>query len=128
MKTLPTLEATCRPCGGTFNHPSLGDFPYGEAVLCSVDGKSYATADAFCAAARHVRSTLATDDGRAFWTALATLADPIDGQALTATIRCPHCGSDDLASWGGRMTGTREVPEARFDSDLPTPAADRARR
>ncbi len=116
LKTLPTFEAVCRLCGRTFSHPSLGDFAYGEAVLCSASGKHYATVDAFTAVAQRVGSTLASSGHGALWEALAALADRIDGEALTASIRCPHCSSDDLVSWGGPRTGTRDVPEAGFEA------------
>jgi hypothetical protein len=115
MKTLPTFEATCRLCGRTFSHPSAGDFSYGEAVLCNANGSAYATVDGSSALAQHVRSALGPSGPGALWKALAEIADKIDGEALTASIRCPHCASDDLLSWGGRMTGTREVPEASFE-------------
>lgn len=116
MKTLPTLEAKCRRCGGTFSHPSLGDFSYGEALLCSESGRYYVTLDGFSAVAQRVRATLTSPEPGELWKALAALADPVEGEALSATIRCPTCSSDDLASWGGRVTGTREVAEASFDT------------
>ena len=116
MKSLTTFEATCRPCGRHFSHPSLGDFAYGETVLCSTSGKHCATVNAFTAVAQRVESTLAPSGHGELWKALAALADQIDGEALTASIRCPHCGSDDLVSWGGPSTGTRDVPEAGFEA------------
>lgn len=114
MKTLPTFEATCARCGATFSHPSLGDFSYGEALLCSANGKSYATVDGSTALARQVGAASTPSKPGELWRTLAALADKIDGQPMTASIRCPHCASETLASWGGRTTGTRDVPEASF--------------
>jgi hypothetical protein len=128
MKTLPTFEAQCRHCSRTFSHPSLGDFSYGQAVLCSANGRSYATVDGSTALARHVASTLTSTGHGELWKALAELADQIDGEALTASIRCPHCSSDELVSWGGRRTGTRDVPEAGFEGYALRSAANQQRR
>jgi len=122
MRTLPTLEATCGRCASTFSHPSLGDFAYGEFVLCSADGRSYAVVDGTTPLARRVGATLTGAGNGALWTALAEVADPIEGQALTASIRCPACSSADLESWGGRVTGTREVPAATFEAFARRPA------
>ncbi len=116
MKTLPTFEAHCRACGRAFSHPGFGDFAYGHSVLCSTSGRHHATVDATSVAARQVALTLDPSDKRTLWQALAEAADPIDGESLTASIHCPHCASSDLSSWGGRVTGHRDVPEATFEA------------
>ncbi len=114
MREIALLEGKCADCEHVFGHPSLGDFAYGEVVLSTVDGKHYATADAFGKFAQRVDALVKSDASRSLWPLLASLADPIGGQPLTHSICCPHCASDKLEYWGGRQVGTLAVPEASF--------------
>jgi hypothetical protein len=114
MKEISLAEAKCASCRQVFSHPTLGDFSYGEAVLCSLDGKNYAFVNALADFPQRVSSLIKSDKELTFWPTLASLAEPIRGQSLTASIRCSHCGSDKLEYWGGQVTGTASIPEASF--------------
>lgn len=111
MKEIATVAATCADCSRMFSHPSFGDFSYGEAILSTPDGRHFATVDAFDVFPRRVADL--TGQGP-FWMVLASLADPIAGQRLTAFIHCLHCGSRRLACWSGHKTGAMLVPAATF--------------
>jgi len=114
MRQVSVLEAKCASCGCLFSHPSLGDFAYGEALLCTADGKHYATVDISSDFVQRLNHLVKQSGASQLWPALASLADPVAGQSLTQSIRCPHCASDSLEYWGGQMTGTAMVPEATF--------------
>lgn len=114
MRDLPLLEAKCNDCGQLFGHPSLGDFAYGEALLCTVDGKHYATVDAFSEFPTRVHALVKSAGATSLWHALAALADPVAGQQLAPGVRCPHCTSSNLEYWGGRQVGIACVPQASF--------------
>jgi Zn finger protein HypA/HybF involved in hydrogenase expression len=114
MREISLLEAKCASCGQLFSHPSLGDFSYGEVVLCTVDGKHFATAEAFGEFAQRVSALVKSSSSASFWPVLASLADPISGQSLTHVVHCPHCGSKNLEYWDGRRTGSVAVPAATF--------------
>ena len=114
MREISLLEAKCASCGRIFSHPSLGDFSYREVVLCTVDGKHYATADAFGDFAKRVKALVNSSPVGSFWPVLASLADPLASQALTHSIHCPHCTSNSLEYWGGQKTGTASIPAATF--------------
>ena len=113
MAEISALEAKCATCGHHFSHPSLGDFAYGAAVLSTIDGTHFATADAFSSFAQRVAAL----GGKAnLWPVLAELADPVGGRGFTSSIVCPHCRSPALEYWGGNKTGTIDVPEASFSA------------
>jgi hypothetical protein len=114
MREIPLLEAKCASCGRLFSHPSLGDFSYGEAVLCSVDGKHHATIDAFGDFAQRVKALLNSSVAGSLWPLLASLADPVAGQPWAHTIHCPHCTSNSLEYWSGQKIGISSVPAATF--------------
>ena len=116
MRQVSVLEAKCASCGCLFGHPSLGDLAYGEAVLCTADGKHYATVDAWSGFSQGVMHLVKQSGASLLWPVLASLADPIAGQPLTYSIRCPDCASDSLQYWGGQKAGTAQVPEATFIS------------
>jgi hypothetical protein len=116
MKEIALLEAKCADCGLIFSHPSLGDFSYGEAVLCTADGQNYATVDGFCDFAQRLKSVAVSGPPGGFWSLIASFADPIAGQSLTASTHCPKCASRSLEYWGGQRTGTASVPPATFAS------------
>ena len=114
MREIPLLEAKCASCGQLFSHPSLGDFSYGEVVLCTTDGHHYATADAFGEFARRLTKLIDPSSSTTFWSILASLADPISGQILVHSIHCPSCKSSKLEYWDGHKTGVIDVPAATF--------------
>ncbi|MBD8872233.1 hypothetical protein [Rhodanobacter sp. DHB23] len=114
MKDIALLEAKCADCGRLFGHPSLGDFAYGEVVLCTADGKHYATVDAFNEFAVQVRAVVKSGSTSSIWPALAALADPVAGQQFTTSVHCPHCASNNLEYWGGQKVGVTCVPEVSF--------------
>ena len=114
MTNIALLEAKCADCGHLFGHPSLGDFAYGEAILCTADGKHYATVDAFNEFSVRVHALVKSAGNSSLWPALAALADPVAGQQLTTSTHCPKCASNNLESWGGQILGVASVPEARF--------------
>ena len=113
MKEITTVAAKCANCEQSFSHPSFGDFSYGEDVLSTVDGKHFATVNAFDEFPQRVAALAGQSP---IWPVLASLADPIAAQRLTASIRCPHCGSAHLEYWGGHKTGVAVVPAATFVS------------
>ena len=116
MKNISLLAAKCASCGRSFSHPSLGEFAYGEAILCTVDGKCYATASASAGFSQRVGTLIKSAGVNSLWPVLAALADPISGQLLTDAIRCPYCASGNLEYWGGKKTGHIGIPEASFTS------------
>lgn len=75
MTNIALLEAKCAECGHVFGHPSLGDFAYGAFVLCTNDGKHYATVDAFNEFAVRVHALIKSAGTSSLWSALAALAD-----------------------------------------------------
>lgn len=111
MKEIATFAAECANCGKHFSHPLLGDFSYGEAILCTADGKHFATVSAFEPFAQRVAPLV---NSGTIWPVLASLADPIAGQPLKSSVRCPQCGSGKLKSWGSNKTGSTQVPAASF--------------
>ena len=116
MSEIPTFAALCADCRESFGHPLLSDFSYGENIFYTVDGKHCASTDAFGPFAQRVHALFKSNNCKSgtFWEVLASLADPIAGQPLTPSIRCPHCGSTNLASWGGGKVGSVQVPTASF--------------
>ena len=114
MREIALLEAKCAECGNIFSHPSLGDFIYGEVVLCTADGKNYATADGFSDFAQRLKTVATSRSPGGFWPLIASFADPIVGQRLTASIHCPQCASNNLEYWDGQKTGTASIPAATF--------------
>lgn len=112
-RDITTFRANCRNCKQTFAHPSLGDFGYGEAILCSVDGKHYATVSAFSEFPQRVRDFMRSTSSN-FWAVLASLADSIDGKGYSPNIHCPFCSSNDIEFWEGERIGVTSVPEALF--------------
>jgi hypothetical protein len=50
-----------------------------------------------------------------FWDALALLADPGRNGRWVTGIRCPHCRSARIASWGEARCGETDVPDAAFN-------------
>ena len=116
MTNILLLEAKCARCHRTFGYPTLSDFAYGEMVLCTLDGKHQALVNAFGEFAQQVSALLESGNNGQFWEVLASLADPLAGQSLTPTKRCPHCGSSDLQSWGGSEVGIANIPSASFES------------
>jgi DNA-directed RNA polymerase subunit RPC12/RpoP len=124
MSEIPTFAALCADCGKSFGHPLLSDFSYGECIFYTLDGRHCVHANVFVGdsgafaqrvSALHKRCNCKPGT---FWPVLASLADPVAGQAFTSSIRCPHCGSKNLASWGGNKTGSTPVPAASFTSAL----------
>ncbi len=116
-KPIATFEAKCSSCGGSFEHPSLGDFAYGEAVLTTCDGKHHAWVSAFEGLPNKVGSLIDNAGVKkpgVLWEVLASLADPIDGQTLSPKLSCPHCASTDLAFWSGTRIASKDIPEVSF--------------
>lgn len=111
MKEIATFAAECANCGQHFSHPYLGELSYGEAILCTADGKHFAMVSAFEPFAQRVAPLVKTGT---IWSVLASLADPIAGQPLKSSVQCPHCGSGKLKSWGGNKTGSTQVSPASF--------------
>lgn len=126
-RQLVTFEARCAACDGLFALPGLGDFAYGELLLCSADGQQHALVDGFSAVPAQVVALL--DDAAAkhlaLWPVLAALADPPPGSAWSAQPHCPHCGSASLAFQHGERRGSVEVPMARFADDTVAQLATR---
>lgn len=114
MRKVLLLEAKCASCGHVFGRPTLSDFDYGEAVLCTTDGKHYATANAFSDLAERVSTLVKLGESIPFWPTLASLADSISGQTLTTSRLCPQCNSDNLEYWGGKDMGVVTLPQATF--------------
>jgi hypothetical protein len=83
-------------------------------VLCTTDGKHYATVDAFNDFAVRVHALVKSADTSSLWSALAALADPVAGQQFTTSAHCPNCASNNLEYWGGQKLGIASVPEASF--------------
>jgi hypothetical protein len=113
MREITTAAAKCANCCQSFSHPSLGDYSYGQAVLSTTDGKHFATVDAFAEFPQRAAALAGQGD---IWPVLASLADPIAGQSLSASIHCAHCGSSRLEFWGGNKSGTVHVPAATFSA------------
>jgi DNA-directed RNA polymerase subunit RPC12/RpoP len=121
-----TFEAQCAACGHRFDHPSFGDFGYGQLLFCAENGKSYAHFDATNPVAAIVKAAL--PDGispEVYQAVLARVADPFLGQRLTTGIRCPSCASSNLAHWGGRKTGSVWVKPAMYRTLLSSPLNER---
>ncbi|HXA47941.1 MAG TPA: hypothetical protein VNW52_09955 [Burkholderiaceae bacterium] len=113
-KDVATFEAKCAKCGSQFEHPSFGDFTYGEIILYTIDGLQKAWANAFSAFPQRVKSMLDPPRSKKFWEILASVADPIDGQKLVAKIVCPNCASDHMDYWNGKQIGVTPIQEATF--------------
>lgn len=122
-RDIPTFLAKCGNCKQTFAHPSLGDFAYGEAILCSVDGKHYATVSAFTEFSQSVRALMPSGSS-GFWGVLASLADSIDDNGYSPLIHCPVCSSDNIEFWDGERIGVASVPEALFVGVATLPERD----
>lgn len=113
---LPLFEAGCAACSERFAHPSLGDFVYGQLLLCSEDGRHHARVDGFAAFPAQVATLLPDAADHALWPVLAALADPPEGSSWSVRLHCPHCGSAELAFQQGQRCGSAEVPMATFPS------------
>jgi Zn finger protein HypA/HybF involved in hydrogenase expression len=113
-KDVATFDAKCAGCGKPFEHPSFGDFSYGENILYAASGRNQAWASAFSEFPQRLKSLLDTSQSKKFWDILASLADPIEGQKLVAKITCPHCSSDRLEYWDGKRIGLTSIQEATF--------------
>jgi DNA-directed RNA polymerase subunit RPC12/RpoP len=119
---IATFEARCAACGHRFDHPSFGDFGYGQLLFCAESGKFYAYFDATNAVAALVSVVLAEGVApEVYQTVLARVADSMLGQRLTTGIRCPSCSSAELSHWGGRRTGTVWVKPATYRMLLSSP-------
>lgn len=108
------FRAKCKCCGKHFEHPSVGDFAYGEYVLYTTDGKHQVLASAFGEFAEKVGALFSSSVAGSFCAALAKLADPVQGTQLTPNIHCPHCASTELEYWEGERVGFTALPEATF--------------
>ena len=119
MREIPTFEAKCGDCGEIFSRPELGDFSYGEAILSTADGRTFATVSGFGDFQERVATLV---KGKSIWPALAALADPIDDQPLVSSSVCPSCLGSNLAYWAGKKVGLMQVEEAGFTQSeaLPT--------
>lgn len=118
-KSLATFEAKCSSCGSSFEHPSLGEFAYGEAVLTSCDGKHHAWVSAFEGLPNKVGSLIDNAGVKRpgiLWGVLASLADPIDGKTLSPKLSCPHCAATDLVFWSGTRIASKAIPEVSFSA------------
>ncbi len=112
-RDVTTFRVNCSNCKHTFACPSLGDFAYGEAILCSLDGKHYATVSAFSEFPQRVRALMPSTSSD-FWAVVASLADSIDGKGYSSHIHCPFCSSNKIELWDGERVGGRSIPEALF--------------
>lgn len=92
----PTFLVRCKDCGDSFSRPVHSDFAYGQAWFSTSDGRRHADVNGLAEFPCRVGRFVTDDD---FWDALASLADPIDGQPLVADRPCPNCGSTNLDSW-----------------------------
>jgi len=116
---IATFEAKCASCGEKFDHPSFGDFAYGEFLFCSENGRIYAYGDGFNACAKLIEVLLPENCGADMYqTALAELADPIFGQRFTCRIHCPKCQSIKLEYWHGKKTGSMWVKPITYKNLL----------
>jgi DNA-directed RNA polymerase subunit RPC12/RpoP len=113
-KDIATFEAKCAECGKAFEHPSLGDFAYGENIFYTNDGMHQVWVSAFSAFPQRVKKLIDGPQPMKFWDILASCADPVNGQKFVAKIICPHCNSDGLESWEGRRIGMTSIQEATF--------------
>ena len=113
-KYVPTFEAKCAKCASQFDHPTFGDFTYGEIIFYTIDGKQKAWASAFATFPQRVKSMLDSSRPKDFWGILASFADPIMGQKLVAHLVCPNCTSDCIEYWSGKHIGVELVQEAMF--------------
>lgn len=113
-KDVATFEAKCAGCGESFQHPSFGDFSYGENILYAASGRNQVWVSAFSEFPQRLKSLLDTSLSKKFWDILASLADPIEGQKLVAKITCPYCSSDRLEYWDGKRIGLTSIQEATF--------------
>lgn len=118
MRTLALLEGCCATCGHVFAHPALGDHVYGEALLCSADGRHFAVANAFDALPQRVAALLPDGADARFWPVLAALANPIEGQPLAHGLRCPQCGGSQLRYRDGDRLGAQPVADAGFGAAM----------
>jgi len=114
MTEITLFEAQCAHCRCHFAHPDLGDFVYGEVLLCTRDGQHHARVSAFTPFSKRVEALMSPNDDRSLWSILASLADPVSGVPLTFGLRCPHCASGQMVYWGGKRAGVIDVPEATF--------------
>ena len=128
MTEITLSEAQCANCTRHFAHPDMGDFAYGEALLCTMDGRYHATVSGFTPFSERVRALISSSGSYSLWSILASLADPISGQRLTFGLRCPHCASDNIVYWAGRRVGVSEVPEATFTGAAALSEEELARR
>jgi len=113
---IATFESTCSHCGKVYPTPQLPDMSYGEFIFCSSDGSVYAHCDALSASAKLIEVLLPADSSAdLFQSALAQLADPILGRTLTPEVHCPHCGSAERESWGGKKIGAMWVKPTTYD-------------
>lgn len=115
-KEVATFEAKCAGCGRLFEHPSFGDFAYGENILYTTSGKRQAWVSAFSQFPQRLRGLLDTSQIKRFWDILASLADPLEDQKLVAKIICPDCSSDRLDYWKGKRIGLTSISEATFSN------------
>jgi len=115
---IANAQAKCSNCGQIFAPPDLGDFSYGESLFSTVDGKHFAWVSAFSDFPQRVKSCFDKSpiprEAGAFWKVLAALADSVEGQSLSTGLHCGHCGSGNLAFWGGDRVGFASVPEVCF--------------
>lgn len=112
------LSAKCGNCNQVFSCPQLGDQSYGQAIFRGERGTVYAYFNAIDSTVfEYLRSVLpAQRKGDRLFATCAHLADAIEGQRLSTTIVCPHCSSTNIAWWGGKITGSCELPAASFSA------------
>ena len=107
--------AKCGSCGAEFEHPSIGDFSYGEIIFYTEDGKNQAYANAFDSFPQKIKDILDTLGLNAFWDTLATISDPVCGQQLVSSIRCSSCSSQIIEYWEGERVGEKIIPDVSYE-------------
>jgi hypothetical protein len=121
---LATFEAKCGACGYTFFAPSLGNQAYGEAIFTTSDGRLHALADGFQEFPKRLADLLPASGPKQYWSTLASLADPLNGQGMVSGLVCPSCSASKMTFWEGQKGDAIEVPGATFHdaSNLPDAA------
>ena len=118
-----TFKAACAECGHEFLRPELGDFAYGEFLLCTESGREFFHFSAMeNPACKLVEPQL--PKGVKFAAVMASLADPVNEEALVSHPVCPSCQSSKLAYWGGDRVGQRVVLAATFTRFLGLPSSE----
>lgn len=112
---ITTFEAKCADCKTIFEHPSLGDFAYGEFIFSTIDGSDFLCCDANEVSESILQGLIPEDlTAEQFQKTLVTVVDNPFASQLTLRIPCTKCGSTNLEYWEGQKIGVRNIEKATF--------------